>query len=428
MKDYIRRTVDDLIDYRMQSFDAILIVGPKGCGKTRTASERCKTIIEFQDEEKRDGYLLTVETSPSLLLMNEKPILFDEWQDAPKIWGVIRKACDDTDNVGEYFLTGSTSKNIHTAHTGTGRISTIEMTTMSLFESGESNGKVSLESLIEQSDCNINGCKSNLKIEDLIFATCRGGFPRAVLLDNKERSLDISKDYFNQICKRDISAIDNIKRSEKLTKTILWSYARNIATTIKTKQLIADVKANFDISEKSCYDYIDALERLYVIKDIDAWCPQIRSKTAIRGSKKRIFVEPSIAVAALGLGPKYFYNDFDLFGHVFENVVFRDLLSFSYKHNASVMHYRDDYGLEIDAIYQLENGDYALIEIKTGTSKIKEAESNLLKFKKLIEIYNENHEVKYRLPNAMIIISGTLDMAMTLESGVRVVPIGCLKD
>lgn len=428
MKDYIRRTVDDLIDYRMQSFDAILIVGPKGCGKTRTASERCKTIIEFQDEEKRDGYLLTVETSPSLLLMNEKPILFDEWQDAPKIWGVIRKACDDTDNVGEYFLTGSTSKNIHTDHTGTGRISTIEMTTMSLFESGESNGKVSLESLIEQSDCNINGCKSNLKIEDLIFATCRGGFPRAVLLDNKERSLDISKDYFNQICKRDISAIDNIKRSEKLTKTILWSYARNIATTIKTKQLIADVKANFDISEKSYYDYIDALERLYVIKDIDAWCPQIRSKTAIRGSKKRIFVEPSIAVAALGLGPKYFYNDFDLFGHVFENVVFRDLLSFSYKHNASVMHYRDDYGLEIDAIYQLENGDYALIEIKTGTSKIKEAESNLLKFKKLIEIYNENHEVKYRLPNAMIIISGTLDMAMTLESGVRVVPIGCLKD
>lgn len=428
MKRYKKRIIDDLLDKRSRSFDAILIVGPKGCGKTRTASERCSTIIEFQDEEKRDGYLLTVENSPSLLLENKKPILFDEWQDAPKIWGVIRKACDDTENVGEYYLTGSTSKKIDTPHTGTGRISTIEMNTMSLYESGESNGMISLLNLIENGQTNFAGIKSNLKIKDLIFASCRGGFPRAVLLENKERSLDIPKDYFNQICKKDISSIDGVKRSEKLTRTILWSYARNIATTVKTKQLYNDVKSNFDITEKTYYKYVDALERLYVIKDIDAWCPQIRSKTAIRGSKKRIFVDPSIAVAALGVGPEYFYNDFDLFGHIFENVVFRDLLAFSYKHNAQVMHYHDDYGLEIDAVYQLENGDYALIEIKTGTSKIKEAESNLLKFKELIKTYNETHDVPYRLPNAMIIISGTQEVALTLNSGVIVIPIGCLKD
>lgn len=428
MKEYRRRIIDDLLDKRIKSFNAILIVGPKGCGKTRTAFERCKTIIEFQDEEKREGYLLTVETSPSLLLENEKPILFDEWQDAPKIWGTIRKACDDTDNVGEYFLTGSTAKDVKTLHTGTGRISTIEMTTMSLFESGESNGLISLLDVIENDNYNINGIKSNLKIQDLIFAACRGGFPRAVLLEDKERSLDISKDYYRQICKKDVSSLDNVRRSENITKTILWSYARNIATTVKSKQLFEDVKSNFDISEKTYYDYINVLERLYIIKNIDSWCPQIRSKTAIRGAKKRIFIDPSIAVAALGLGPKYFYSDFDLFGHIFENVVYRDLLSFSYKHGAAVMHYRDDYGLEIDAIYQLENGDYALIEIKTGTSRIKEAEINLLKFKELIEIYNKTHEVKYRLPKALIIISGTQDIAMTLSSGVKVIPIGCLKD
>ena len=428
MNNYKKRIVDDLLDKKEKTFDAILIVGPKGCGKTRTASERCKTIIEFQDEEKREGYLLTVENAPSLLLNNEKPILFDEWQDAPKIWGVIRKACDDSNNVGEYYLTGSTSKKIKTNHTGTGRISLVEMNTMSLYESGESNGSISLYKLIENETYNINGLKSTLDIKELIFATCRGGFPRAVLLENKLNSLDISKDYYKQIYKKDISAIDGKKRNENIAKTILWSYARNIATTVKTKEIYKDVKANFDISETTFYDYVDALERLYVIKDIDSWCPQIRSKTAIRSSKKRIFIEPSTAVAALGIGPEYFYKDFDLFGHVFENVVFRDLLSYSYKHNASILHYHDDYGLEIDAIYQLENGDYALIEIKTGISKISDAEKKLLKFKELIEEYNKTHEVKYRSPKAMIIISGTLEVAMTLNSGVHVVPIGCLKD
>lgn len=426
---YIRRIIDDKIDLRAKAFNAICIIGPKGCGKTRTASERSKTIIEFQDEGKRERYLSTVENSPSLMLTYEKPILFDEWQDAPKIWGTIRKACDDTDNVGEYFLTGSTSKRIKTPHTGTGRITTIEMYPMTLFESGESNGSISLSEIIENNNYIIDGKKSILDIKDLIYASCRGGWPRAVLLNDKKSSLEIAKDYYNQIYQIDISAIDDKKRNASLAKTILWSYARNMATIVKPKALYDDVKSNFSLSEPTFYDYVDALERLYVVKDIDAWCPQIRSKTAIRSAKKKIFIDPSIAISALGLSPEYFYSDFDLFGHVFENLVFRDLLSFSSKHNAKVLHYHDDLGLEIDAIYQMENGDYALIEVKTGTGKIDEAEKNLLKFKELIQEYNKKHpHVPYRVPKSLIIICGTADMAYTLASGVKVVPIGCLKD
>ena len=426
---YIRRIIDDKIDLRATVFDAICIVGPKGCGKTRTASERAKTIIEFQDEEKRERYLSVVENSPSLMLTYEKPILFDEWQDAPKIWGTIRKACDETLNVGEYFLTGSTSKQVETAHTGTGRISTIEMYPMSLYESGESNGLISLDSILSDKNYTIDGIKSTLDIKDLIFAACRGGWPRAILIKNKRSSLEIAKDYFEQIYTKDVFAIDNSKKNQNWTKTIIWSYARNMATIVKDKVIYTDVNANYPLSEKTYNDYVDVLEKLYVIKDIDAWCPQIRSKTAIRSAKKKIFIDPSIAIAALGLSPEYFYSDFDLFGHVFENLVFRDLLVFASKHNGKVLHYRDEYGLEIDAIYQKENGDYALIEIKTGTSKLDDAEQNLLKFKTLIEEYNKKHpEVPYRLPSALIVISGTLDMAYKTKNGVYMIPIGCLKD
>lgn len=426
---YIRRIVDDVIDIKMQAFDAINIVGPKGCGKTRTAAERCKTIIEFQDEEKRDGYLETIETSPSLMLKYEKPILFDEWQDAPKIWGTIRLACDHSDNVGEYFLTGSTSKKTKLTHTGTGRISTIKMLPMSLYESGESNGKISLTSLISNPDYVIDGITTDLKIEEIIHATCRGGWPRSLISKNKNIQLEIAKDYLQQIIQYDLTNLDGINRKEDITRTILWSYARNMATTVKPKAIYSDVNSNYPLSESTFYEYIDALERLYVIKDIDAWCPQIRSKTAIRATKKKIFLDPSIGIAALGLQPNYFYSDFDLFGHVFENLVFRDLLSFSYAHNANIFHYRDDFGLEVDSIFQLSDGKYALVEIKTGTSKIIEAENNLLKMKKLIEEYNIKHpEVPYRVPSALIVISGTADMAYTTKNGVKIVPIGCLKD
>ncbi|MBQ0036389.1 MAG: ATP-binding protein [Firmicutes bacterium] len=434
--EYIRRIVDDLIDDKMETFNAINIIGPKGCGKSRTAKERSKTIIEFQDEEKREGYLNIAETSPKLFLKNEKPILFDEWQDAPKIWGTIRKDSDDhPENVGEYFLTGSSSKKIKTPHTGTGRISELTMYPMSLYETGESNGKVSITKVINDNDYDIDGISCKLELEQLFFAVCRGGWPRCLALKSDKAKLGIATDYYNQICNTDISAIDGVKRNSEWTRTLLWSYARNLGTLAKKTKIYADVKATQNVTDKTLDNYVEKLEELFVIKDIDAWTPQIRSKTAIRSSKKHIFVDPSIALAALGVGPEYFNNDLDLFGHAFENMVLRDLLVYAQAHNGKVMHYRDDTGLEADAVYQLPDGRYALIEIKTGENRIPQAEESLLKFKNLIKEHNENvvkdeehPSVKYREPSALIIICATANMAYTTEKGVKVVPVGCLKD
>lgn len=434
--EYIKRIIDKLIDDRAEAFNAINIIGPKGSGKTCTAKERCNTIIEFQDEEKRDGYLAVAETSPKLFLRNKKPILFDEWQDASKIWGTIRKDCDDhPENVGEYFLTGSSSKKIKTPHTGTGRITELTMYPMSLYETGESNGKISINEIINNCNYDIDGNSCDLKLEQLFFATCRGGWPRCLALKSDKAKLEIAKDYFNQICNRDISAIDNTKRNSEWTRILLWSYARNMATMAKRKNIYADVKATQNVTDKTLDNYVEKLEELFVIKDIDAWTPQIRSKTSIRTSKKHIFIDPSIGIAALGINPDYFNNDLDLFGHVFENIVLRDLLVYAQAHNARVMHYRDDSGLEADAVYQLPDGKYALIEIKIGANKIPQAEQSLLKIKNLIQKYNKNAlkdknhpQPTYKEPSALIIICATASIAYTTDNNVKIVPIGCLRD
>ena len=433
---YVPRIVDREIDRKKEAFDAISIVGPKGCGKTRTAKERCKTVIEFQDEEKRAGYLSVAETSPRLFLKNEKPILFDEWQDAPKIWGTIRKECDDNpDATGEYYLTGSTSRKVQTPHSGTGRITEITMYPMSLFETGESTGSISLHSLFNDSTNEIDGLKSEIQLEDLFFAACRGGWPRCLALRSKEAKLEIAEDYFNQIYKKDINTIDGVRRNPEWAKTILWSYARNMATLAKKSIIYADVKANHDIHDSTIASYVEVFEKLFVLKDLDAWTPQIRSRTAIRAAKKHLFVDPSIGIAALGITPDYFNNDLDTFGHVFENMVLRDLLVFSQAHNARVMHFSDDYGLEADAVYQLSDGRYALIEIKTGSGAIPSAEKNLLRFRDAIREHNnqvlmnkEHPGVLYREPSLLLIICANCPMAYTTSGGVKVIPVGCLRD
>lgn len=402
--EYISRIVDDVIDRKTEAFNAVSITGPKGCGKTRTARERCKTVIEFQD--------------------------------APKIWGTIRKACDDNpESVGEFYLTGSSSKKINTPHTGTGRITEVTMYPMTLFETGESNGSISLFKLLEDEAYDIDGLTTDIKLEDLFFAVCRGGWPRCMALSKDSAKLEIAKDYYRQIYQKDISAIDGVNRNPEWARTLLWSYARNMATTAKRKNIFSDVKATQNVTDVTLSSYIDALELLYVVKDIDAWTPHLRSKTAIRAAKKHIFVDPSIGLAALGVNPDYFINDLDLFGHVFENMVLRDLLVFAEKHNARVMHYTDDMGVEADAVYQLEDGRYALIEIKTGVNKIPEAEKSLLRFKDIILKYNEKALEKekhprdvYKEPSALIMICANATMAYTTESGVRVVPVGCLRD
>ncbi len=434
--DYIRRLVDDEIDKRSEAFNAINIIGPKGCGKTRTAKERCKTIIEFQDEEKRAGYLSVAEIAPHLFLKNEKPILFDEWQDAVKIWGTIRKDCDDyPENVGEYYLTGSSGKKVDVPHTGTGRISELTMFPMTLWETGESNGNISLSQIVEDEKYDFDGVSSTLSIEELFFSSCRGGWPRCLALKKESSKLEVAKDYYRQIYQVDISAIDGIKRNPEWARTLLWSYARNMATKAKKTSIYAGVRSTQNVTDATLDSYVEKLEELFVIKDIDAWTPQLRSKTAIRSSKKHIFVDPSIGIAALGVGPEYFYNDLDLFGHVFENLVIRDLIVYAETHNARILHYADDTGLEADAVYQKEDGRYALIEIKIGANKIIEAENSLLKFRDVIKRHNiealkdtKHPGVVYREPSALIIICATQTIGYTTENGVKVVPVGCLKD
>lgn len=434
--EYIKRIVDEELNDLQQAFNAINIVGPKGCGKTRTAKERSKTVIEFQNEEKRDGYLAVAETSPRLFLKNPKPILFDEWQDAPKIWGTIRKDCDDhPENTGEYFLTRSSSKKVETPHTGTGRITEVKMYPMTLWETGESNGRISLSGIMEDDSYNIDGAMTDLKLEDLFFAVCRGGWPRCMALKSNAAKLMIAKDYYRQIYETDISAIDGVKRNPEWARTLMWSYARNMATKAKKSNIFADVKATQNVTDVTLDSYVEKLEELFVIKDIDAWTPQIRSKTAIRSGKKHIFIDPSIGTAALGLDPDYFNNDLNMFGHIFENLVLRDLLAFSEAHHARILHYADDTGLEADAVYQMADGRYALIEIKTGANKIPEAEKSLLRFRDVIREHNkkanknpDHPKTIYREPSALIIICATAPIGYTTDNGVKVVPVGCLRN
>lgn len=362
--------------------------------------------------------------------------MFDEWQDATKIWGTIRKDCDDNpEHVGEYYLTGSSSKKIETPHTGTGRITEVIMFPMTLWETGESNGLISLSKIVEDKAYDFDGVMSDLTLEDLFFVVCRGGWPRCMALKSKEAKLEIAKDYYRQIYQTDISAIDRVKRNPEWARTLIWSYARNMATKAKKTKIYADVKATQNVTDVTLDSYVEKLEELFVIKDIDAWTPQIRSKTAIRNGKKHIFVDPSIGIAALGLNPDYFINDLDLFGHIFENLVLRDLLVFAGAHNARILHYTDDTGLEADAVYQMEDGRYALIEIKTGANKIPEAEKSLLKFKDVIRKHNEEAKrnpehprATYREPSALIVICANVPVGYTTDNGVKIVPVGCLKD
>jgi predicted AAA+ superfamily ATPase len=433
---YIERIIDRQIDQRIKAFNAISIVGPKGCGKTRTAKERCRTTIEFQDEERRDGYIAVAETSPTLFFSNPKPILFDEWQDAPKIWGAIRKDCDDhPEAIGEYYLTGSTSQKVKTPHTGTGRISELLMYPMTLWETGESDGSISLSVLFDHPEAQFGGNVSQITLKDLFFAACRGGWPRCLAIKDKMAKLEIAKDYYRQIWQKDISTVDDVKRNPEWARMLLWSFARNMAARTKKTSIYADVQATQNVTDVTLASYITALEQLFVIKDLDAWMPQIRSKTAIRASKKHLFVDPSIGLAALGIDPSYFNNDLDFFGHVFENLVIRDLLVYAQVHDATVLHYSDDSGLEADAVYQLPDGRYALIEIKTGMNEIPAAEQGLLKFVDMIREYNKkaladprHPRAIYREPTLLITICANAPMSYKTEKGVFVIPVGCLRD
>lgn len=428
MNEYRPRIVDEEVKFRLRVFGAVLISGPKGCGKTRTAKQISKSDVEFQDEDKREMLLSVANTMPSKLLEGEKPRLFDEWQDAPKLWGTIRKFCDDNpEKKGQFILTGSSSNGIETPHTGNLRISTIEMLPLSLFETGESNGSVSLMKLFDDPS-SFEACHSDLKIDDLIFAICRGGWPAHFTLANDDEKLFLAKDLYRQTCQKDISNIDHVRRNANYAQSIMKSMARNICTLADKNVIFVDANRNSGLSESTFREYCDALERLNIIQDIDAWCPAIRSKSSIRAGKKRNLVDPSLAVAALGISPKYFNTDFKTLGFLFESLCIRDLRVYSSKNNGSISYYHDRYGLEADCVLHLEDGRYALIEFKLGQHEVDDGAKHLCKIEKLLKDFNKKEkQVPLRLPDLKLIITAT-EYGYRREDGVFVVPIGCLKD
>ena len=425
LETYKKRIIDDQLQLKLDSFGATLIVGPKSCGKTTSAKQVAKSIIEFQDEDLREGYLATANTMPSKLLIGETPRLFDEWQDAPKIWGAIRKSVDDKNQNGLYILTGSSSANVETPHTGTARISTLRMYPMSLYESNESTGEISLIDLFNGKDFDF--IESKLTIDDLIFAICRGGWPRSLFNKTPESQLEVAKDIFVQTCSRDISAIDGVKRNNKWAEKILKSYSRNICTLAETKTLYADASSTTGMTKTTFYDYVNALNKLYIVEDLPAWCPSIRSRELIRTSPKRNLVDPSIAVAALGVAPEFFNTDFKTLGFLFESLCVRDLKIYSSSMRGELSYYHDRYGLEADGVLHLQDGRYALLEFKLGQQEIDKGAANLLKIEKLILEHNKDEkQVPLRLPDLKIVITGT-KYGMKRDDGVYVIPLACLK-
>lgn len=428
--EYLKRMADYLLQDYLEAFGAVLIEGPKWCGKTTTAEYAAKSILKMQDPDQRDEYLKTAATKPSFLLQGEVPRLIDEWQDVPVIWDAVRTLVDKRCEPGQFILTGSNSVDkSKIMHSGTGRIARMRMLPMSLWESGESTGEVSLSELFNNPDYNIDGKRSNMSIESIIFAACRGGWPAAMNVRSDRAKLMIAKNYINSVCTEDISRIDGVKRNEKLARMILMSYARNISTLAKKTSILSDITSsgNINCSDETLNSYINVLERLFVIQDIDAWCPSIRSKTAIRSSVKRSFCDPSIAVAALGQTPDSLKLHMKTFGFIFEQMCIRDLRSYTTDMDSHISYYHDRYGLEADIVLHQNDGRYALIECKLGSRDIDSGASHLLEIKKLIKEFNKKEEqVKLREPDLLIILTGG-ELAYTREDGVKIIPLGCLK-
>ncbi len=429
MDKYMPRLVDDYISKRMELFGAILIEGCKWCGKSTTGRQFSKSILEFQNPDMYKNNKQIANTQPSLFLEREKPLLIDEWQVFPIVWDSIRYDVDKTRLKGQYILTGSATPRENYSnegednipkHTGTGRIARVLMRPMSLYESEESTGEVSLKSLFD-GNADIKGIsKQNLK--DIAFLIARGGWPEAVDV-HAEKALIYANEYIEMIINKDIHEIDGTKRSPAKVRGVLKSLARNVSSTASLSTIKADVDIAEDIvSEKTIANYIDALEKMFVLEKVDCWQPKLRSKTVIRSSEKREFTDPSLAMAALKATDKDLLQDFNTFGLMFEAMCIRDLRIYSQNLEGEVFYYRDKNGLECDAVVHLHNGRWAAIEVKLGGNEVlDEAAKNLLKFKEVIDVNKMNE------PSFLMILTAT-EYAYRREDGVIVCPLGCLKN
>ena len=423
MKEYYQRVSDKVLLEHLESKGAVLIEGAKWCGKTTSAKHIAKSVIEMDRPDMTEQYQQMARINPSNLLEGEVPHLIDEWQIATNIWNAVRYEVDRRGEFGQFILTGSSVPAAldESMHTGTGRIVRMQMRPMSLFESKDSTGQVSLMDLFNKKDIS---AVDNHSIDEIAFLICRGGWP-AALNHGKKVALKQAFDYYDAVVNDDISRVDRVKRDSERTKRILKSYARNVATQASLETIRSDVISNdvetFD--KEALYGYLNALKRIFVIEDSPAWNPNLRSKTAIRTSDTRYFVDPSIAVAALGLGPTDLVNNLELMGLIFENLCVRDLRIYADALDGSVYHYRDKTGLECDAVIHLRNGSYGLVEVKLGGDQsINEGAESLLKLTSKIDTE------KMKKPAFLMVLCGVAPFAYKREDGVFVVPITCLKD
>lgn len=424
MRKYKTRIADAILKRRLLGKGAVLIEGPKWCGKTTTAEQIARSILYMAEPEKEKQNLTMAEISPGRLLKGEVPRLIDEWQIAPKLWDAVRFEVDHRDEFGQFILTGSAvpASYEHIHHTGTGRFSWILMRPMSLYESLDSTGEVSLEELFAIPE-QIEG-ENPLDLNRLAFLVCRGGWPRATDLE-REIALEQAYDYYEAVVKSDISRADGIARNPERVKRLMRSYARNQGSQATNALLRDDIVTNDaeSLDTDTVCSYINALEKIFVIEEMAAWNPNLRSKTAIRTSNTRYFVDSSIAAAALGLGPQDLIADLNTFGLLFETMCIRDLRIFADALNGNVYHFRDKTGLECDAVIHLRNGKYGLIEIKLGGDRlIEEGAENLKKLRDKIDT------AKMKEPSFLAVLIGVGDFAYRRQDGVYVVPIGCLKD
>lgn len=425
MKEYKKRVADSILSDKLEAVGAVLIEGPKYCGKTTLAKQQAGSVLEMANPETKAQNLALAKTNITRLLVGETPRLIDEWQMVPEFWDAVRNEVDKRDEDGQFMLTGSAvpPDDSDIFHSGAGRMGWLKLRTMSLWESGDSTGDVSLSALFEDAD-KVDGT-SSIDLDRLAFLTCRGGWPKATIKKTERAALMQAREYFTAVAKSDISRVDNVKRDEELAKRLMRSYARNQGSQATAGTILADIKANEsdDTSENTIYSYIKALKKIFVIEDSTAWNPNIRSKTAIRTSDTRYYTDPSIATAALGLGPRDLIKDMNTFGLLFETLCIRDLRVYASAIDGDVYHYRDRRGLECDAVVHLPNCKYGLIEVKIGGKELIDEGAESLK-----KLASEIDTEKMYAPSFLMVLTGIGELAYKREDGVLVVPIGSLKD
>ena len=424
MKEYKARIVDNILKEKLEAKGAVVIEGPKWCGKTTTAMQVAGSILRMDEPRNREANIQMAEIDPGRLLKGDTPRLIDEWQIAPKLWDATRYEVDTRGKEGQFILTGSAVpvESEEITHSGTGRFTWLLMRPMSLYESGDSTGEVSLQNLFERPD-RIAGT-NDFDIDRLAFLICRGGWPYAVGMKEKPSLLQ-AEDYYEAVIKSDINRADGVSKNPERVKRLMRSFARNQGTQISNTMLRDDIISNDteSLNEDTIASYINALKNIFVVEDMAAWNPNLRSKTSIRTSETRYYVDPSIAVAALGIGPKDLTNDLNTMGLLFETLCVRDLRVYAESIGGTVLHYRDKSGLECDTVIHLKNGRYGLAEIKLGGQKLIEEG-----VKNLQSLSNKIDTSKMPAPSFLMIIIGIGEFAYRREDGIFIVPIGCLKN